>query len=65
MLFFIHMLHFGAIPYAKKQRKRELLMINVLLSLHIVLKEDLDLVVHLWTNVLKEEGCNNSQTTKP
>jgi hypothetical protein len=40
-------------------------MVNVLLSLDIVLEENLDLVVHLWTNVLEEEAGDDSKTTKP
>jgi len=39
-------------------------MIDVLLSLNIVLKENLDLVVHLWSNVLEEEAGNDSKATK-
>jgi hypothetical protein len=39
-------------------------MIYILLGLHIILEEDLNLVVHLWTNVLQEEGRNDGQTAK-
>lgn len=39
-------------------------MICVLLSLDVVLEEDLNLVVHLWAYILKEEGSDDSQGTE-
>jgi hypothetical protein len=40
-------------------------MVNILLGLNIVLEENLDSVVHLWTNVLEEEAGDDSKATKP
>ncbi len=40
-------------------------MVFVFLSLHIILKEDLNLIVHLGSNILKEAGGNHSKATKP
>lgn len=39
-------------------------MVLVLLSLHIVLEEHLDLVIHLWTNVFKEETGDDRYNTE-
>jgi len=39
-------------------------MVLILIRLNIILKEDFDLIVHLWSNILKEERGNDSHATK-
>jgi hypothetical protein len=47
-----------------EQPSKFCLMVFILLSLHIILKENFNLVVHLWANIFEKEAGNDSKTTK-
>jgi hypothetical protein len=39
-------------------------MVHVLLGLNIILKEDLDLWRHLWSDVFQEQACDNTEAAE-